>query len=253
MRRASTVVAALCAAITELVLVAAAGNQWVVDHLIRNEKPSELPRNRELKEVLTSFPWRWTPESHQRMLWLGEIVAVVGLVVVVFLLMLAFLGPMRPPRRFFAVFLGAWGIVVALTQVAAIGRAMLAYSDLNKDTVDPQRYGRIWFAVFDGPTSETVLFGAASGLIVAIVVGIVAALSSRRVDEDEEIDTSIPVGPDEVPEWSAALGAPQPFGATQALGAGPEYGATQALGSSQSLGATQTLGSSPSSGARSLP
>jgi len=42
------------------------------------------------------------------MLWLGEVVAAVGLVVVLFLLMLAFVGPMRAPRRFVAVFLGAW-------------------------------------------------------------------------------------------------------------------------------------------------
>jgi hypothetical protein len=242
MRRAPTAVVALCAAIAELVLVAAAGNQWVVDHLVGNAKASELPRTRELKDVLTSFPWRWTPESHQRMLWLGEIVAVVGLVIAVFLLMVTFVGPMRAPRRFVPVFLGAWGIVVALTQVAAIGRGMLAYSDLNKDEVDPERLGRWWFGVFDGPTAHTVLFGAASGLIVAIVAGIVAAVTGRRADEDEEIDTSIPAGPDEVPEWSAALGTPQPFGATQALGPGQGLGSGQPVGAGQSLGATQTIG-----------
>ena len=130
---------ALSAALAELVVVAAAGNQWVVDHLVHNAKPSELPRNRELKAALTSFPWRWTPEHHQRMLWLGEVVAAVGLVVVLFLLMLAFVGPMRAPRRFVAVFLGAWGIVVALTQIAAIGQTVLAYSDLDKSAVDPDR------------------------------------------------------------------------------------------------------------------
>ncbi|HEY3632943.1 MAG TPA: hypothetical protein VGL21_18720 [Jatrophihabitantaceae bacterium] len=243
MRRAPTAVVAFWATLAELVVVAAAGNQWVVNHLVRNAKPSELPRNRELKAALTSFPWRWTPEHHQRMLWLGEIVAVVGLVVVLFLLMLAFVGPMRAPRRFVAVFLGTWGIVVALTQIAAIGQAVLAYSDLDKPAVDPDRLGRFWFGVFDGPTSETVLFGGASGLIVAIVAGLVAALTSRRADEaDEESDTSMPSGDDDVPEWSAAIGSPRAYdyGSTQALGS--PLGATQALGSSQ-LGSTQAIGS----------
>jgi hypothetical protein len=252
MRRAPTAVVAFCAALAELVVVAAAGNQWVVDHLARNAKPSELPRNRELKAALTSFPWRWTPEHHQRMLWLGEIVAVVGLVVVLFLLMLAFVGPMRAPRRFVAVFLGTWGIVVALTQIAAIGQGMLAYSDLDKSSVDPDRLGRFWFGVFDGPTSETVLFGGASGLIVAIVAGAVAVLTSRRADEaDEETDTSIPSGEDEVPEWSAAIGSPRPYDyeSTQALGS--PLGSTQAMGSSQ-LGSTQAIGR-PSERAASEP
>lgn len=242
MRRAPTVVVALSAALTELVLVAAAGNQWVVDHLVRHEKPSELPRNRELKDVLTGFPWRWTPESHQRMVWLGEIVAVVGLVIAVFLLMLAFVGPMRPPRRFVVVFLGAWGIVVALTQVAAIGRALLAYSDLDKNTVDPEHLGRWWFGVFDGPTAETVLFGAASGLIVAIVVGLVAALTGRGTDEDDDAGT--PAADDEVPAWSAAIGAPQSYGATQALGTGSGYGATQNLDTGSDYATTQAFGTS---------
>jgi len=40
---------------------------------------------------------------------------------------------------------------------------VLAYSDLDKSAVDPDRLGRFWFGVFDGPTSETVLFAAAAG------------------------------------------------------------------------------------------
>jgi len=239
MRRAPTAVVALSAALAELVVVAAAGNQWVVDHLVHNAKPSELPRNRELKAALTSFPWRWTPEHHQRMLWLGEVVAAVGLVVVLFLLMLAFVGPMRAPRRFVAVFLGAWGIVVALTQIAAIGQTVLAYSDLDKSAVDPDRLGRFWFGVFDGPTSETVLFGGGSGLIVAIVAGVVAALTSRRADEaDEESDTSVAGGGDDVPEWSAAIGSPRPY----------DYGSTQAIGSPSERAASEQAASEPTQG-----
>jgi len=225
MRRAPTFVVALTAAIVELVLVAAAGNQWVVDHLVKNESARELPRNHAVRAALTSFPWRWTPESHQRMIWLGEIVAVVGLVIVVFLLVFAFVGPMRAPRSFFSVFLGLWGIVVALTQIAAIGRTMLAYGDLAQGA-DPQGLGRFWFSVFDGPSADTVLFGGATGLIVALVAGILAATTSRRAEEGEEAGAPEATEPDEVPAWSAAIGSPQGIGSREPSGIGSGADAT---------------------------
>ncbi|HEY3716714.1 MAG TPA: hypothetical protein VGL39_19475 [Jatrophihabitantaceae bacterium] len=238
MRRAPTFLVAFCAAIVELVLVAAAGNQWIVNHLVKNESARELPRNRELKSALTAFPWRWTPRSHERMLWLGEVVAVVGMVVVVFLLVIALVGPMRPPRRFLPVFLGVWGVVVGLTQIAAIGRALLAYGNLPKD-VDPEGLGRFWFSVFNGPTAETVLFGGVSGLIVAIVTGIVAAVTSRGTDKTEPGDETGALSGterDDVPDWSAAIGS------TQAIGATPDIGSTQAIGSTPDIGSTQAMG-----------
>ncbi|HZE50239.1 MAG TPA: hypothetical protein VE074_11800 [Jatrophihabitantaceae bacterium] len=238
MRRAPTFLVAFCAAIVELVLVAAAGNQWIVNHLVKNESARELPRNRELKSALTAFPWRWTPRSHERMLWLGEVVAVVGLVVVVFLLVIALVGPMRPPRRFLPVFLGVWGVVVGLTQIAAIGRALLAYGNLPKD-VDPERLGRFWFSVFDGPTADTVLFGGVSGLIVAIVAGIVAVVTSRGTDKAEpgdELGGPSGTEPDDVPDWSAAIGS------TQAIGSTPDIGSTQAIGSTPDVSSTQAIG-----------
>jgi hypothetical protein len=215
MRRAPTFVVALCAAVVELVLVAAAGNQWTVDHLIKKSSADELPRTHQLKTTLTAFPWRWTPESQQRMLWLGEVVAVLGLVIAVFVLMYALVGPMRPPRSFLSVFVGTWGVVFALTQVAAIGRVLIAYSDLFKDQPggrDPDRLGRFWYSLFDGPTSYTVLFGAVSGLIVAIVAGCVAAATSRRVDDEDDLDPALSSDPDDIPDWSAALGSTQMYG-----------------------------------------
>src|SRR5215510_5915328 len=104
------------------------------------------------------------------MIWLGEIVAVVGLVIVVFLLVYALVGPMRPPRSFLSVFVGTWGLVLAVTQIAAIGRLLIAYSDVFKDRPgghDPDRLGRFWYSLFNGPSAYTVLFGAVSGLLVA--------------------------------------------------------------------------------------
>lgn len=215
MRRAPTFLVALCAALAELVLVAAAGNQWTVDHLVKKQSGNELPRTRELKATVTSFPWRWTPESQQRMLWLGEVVAAVGLVIAVFLLVYALVGPMLAPRSFLSVFVGTWGLVLAITQVAAIGRSLIAYSDLFKGRPggrDPDGLGRYWYAVFEGPTSFTVWFGAVTGLVVAIVAGILAVTTSRHVaEEDSDLEPALSSEPDEVPDWSAALGSTQMY------------------------------------------
>ncbi len=207
MRRAPTLLVALCAAVVELIVLAAAGNQWVFDHLIKHASTNELARDRALKATLTAFPWRFTPEHDQRMLWLGELVAVVGLIIAVFLLVFVFVAPMRAPRSFGAVFLGTWGIVVTLTQIAAIGATMIAYSDISQDT---DGLGRWWYAAFTGPSAGTVLFGIASGLLVAIVAGILAVTTSRRIEEVEEPGMLAPG--DEAPAWSAALGSTQAMG-----------------------------------------
>jgi hypothetical protein len=230
MRRAPTFVVALSAALVELVILAAAGNQWVVDHLIKNASVSEAARTRDLKAVLTAFPWRWTAENDQRMIWLGEIVAGIGMVILVFLLVYAFVAPIRAPRSFVSVWLGVWGLVLGITQVAAIGRTMIAYSELP-DAANPQRLGRFSFAIFDGPTAETVLFGGVSGLIVAIVAGVVASVTSRRVDEAAEIAEE-----DEIPAWSAAIGMPPPAGATQVIGSEGWPGSGERVGSTQTVG-----------------
>jgi hypothetical protein len=209
MRRASTVLVALCAAVVELIVLAAAGNQWVFDHLIKHESTTELVRTQRLKATVTSFAWRFTPEQHQRMVWLGEVVAVVGLIIVVFLLVLAFVAPIRGQRSFVTVFLGTWGIVFALTQIAAIGRTLIAYGDVFRRK-DPDGLGRWWYSAFAGPTAETVLFGLVSGLLVAIVAGIVAVVTSRGIDEVDE--PGMPMPSDEPPGWSAALGSTQAMG-----------------------------------------
>jgi hypothetical protein len=234
MRRAPTLVVALSAALVELVIVAAAGNQWVVDHLVKNESASEAPRTREAKAVLTAFPWRWTPENHQRMIWLGEIVAGIGMVILVFLLVFAFVAPIRAPRSFVSVWLGVWGLVLGITQVAVIGRTMIAYSELP-DGANPQRLGRFSLAIFDGPTAQTVLFGGVSGLIVAIVAGVVASVTSRRVGEDAETSYD-----EEVPSWAAAIGMPPPAGATQVIGAEGWTGSGEPMGSTPGSGAETT-------------
>jgi hypothetical protein len=192
MRRAPSVLVALGAALAELIIVAAAGNQWVVNHLIRHPAANELPRDRLLKLALTSFSWRFTAQSGQHMIWLAGIVSAAGLVVAVFLLVWAFVGPMRPPRNFVSVFLGTWGIVVVVTQIAAVGQALLAFGDLFEHGHDPDGLGRFWFSMFHGPGAGSVLFGGASGLLVALVTAILASLTNRAAAAPEE--TQVPGG-----------------------------------------------------------
>ncbi len=186
MRRSPSLLVALGAAVTELVLVAAAGNQWIVKHLVENARADELPRDHQLKAVLTDFSWRFTPVSHDRAIWLGGIIAAAGMVVVVFLVVLAFVGAMRPPRSFFAVLFGTWGLVLGLTQLAAIGRLAIAFSDLYEHSRDPQGLGRFWYPVFHGPSAESVLFGGVTGLLVAIVAAILASATNQTATRQDE-------------------------------------------------------------------
>jgi hypothetical protein len=197
MRRSPSLLVALGAAAAELVLVAAAGNQWIVKHLVENARADELPRDHQLKAVLTSFPWRFSPVSHERAIWLGGIVAAAGLVVVVFLVVLAFAGAVRPPRSFFAVLFGTWGLVLGLTQLAAVGRLAIAFSDLFEHSRDPQGLGRVWYPIFHGPSADSVLFGGVTGLLVAIVAAILASATNQTAterDEEEDAFTPVPEG-----------------------------------------------------------
>ena len=203
MRRAPAFLVALTAALTELIILAAAGNQWTVDHLTRHPPATELPRDHVLKAALTSFGWRFMPESHARMIWLGGIVAAAGLVVAVLLLVWVFVGPMRAPRSFVAVFLGTWGLVVAVTQIAAIAQPLLAYGDLFPNGHDPSGFGRFWYSVFEGPSSVTVLFGGASGLVVALVAAIFASVSNRAAAEPDEMIGAPTTAPDAGSAWQA--------------------------------------------------
>ena len=213
MRRSPSLLVALGAAVAELVLVAAAGNQWIVKHLVENARADELPRDHQLKAVLTGFSWRFTPVSHERAIWLGGIIAAAGLVVLVFLVVLAFVGAMRPPRSFFAVLFGTWGLVLGLTQLAAIGRMAIAFSDLFVHSRDGEGLGRFWFPIFHGPSSASVLFGGVTGLIVAIVAAILAsATNGTATQRDEEEDAFSPVpesgGPGSGADSDTRVGSP---------------------------------------------
>lgn len=249
MRRASAIWVAFWAAITELVILAAAGNQWVFDHLVKNAAGNELPRNHELKATLTSLPWRFTPPKGQHTIWLAQLLTDIGLVVLVFLLIWAYTTALRLPRGFFAVLLGVWGIVAGATQVAVIVRSLIVYGSVFGSARDPDRLGRVWYSVFRAPTGETLLLGAASGLLVAIVAAIVALITNKRAvaAAEEEAETAAVPGR-ETSVLGEAAGAPWPPGEPEPYGAEREsydtsrdvYGAgsqTQAMWPAQEPGA----------------
>jgi len=253
MRRASSLLVALTAAVAELVILAAAGNQWIVDHLTRHPAADELPRDRLLKQTLTAFPWRFTPPNDLRMTWIGWIVADAGLVLVVFLVVLAFTAAIRPPRRFLAVFLGVWGLVLGLTQIAAIGRVLLAHGDLFS-TKDPDGLGRYWYSAFNGLSAPTVLFGAVSGLLVGIVAGIFARVANAAATEPED-EFAPPPAPmrDEGAPWQPGelgSGVREPM-AQQPPSSWPPVPEDDSTRSWSSPATTRTAVGSPGSGGRS--
>ena len=265
MRRSPSLLVALGAAVTELVLVAAAGNQWIVKHLVERARTDELPRDHQLKAVLTNFSWRFTPVSHERAIWLGGIIAAAGMVVVVFLVVLAFVGAMRPPRSFFAVLFGTWGLVLGLTQLAAIGRLAIAFSDLYEHSRDPQGLGRFWNPVFHGPTAESVLFGGVTGLLVAIVAAILASATNQtatRQDEEEDAFSPVPEGGSMMsgddsdtrvaPPWQQAESTPRSWSAPTTTAArwssGPETSSERFEGGSPAGSSGRIAGSGTPAG-----
>jgi hypothetical protein len=172
-RRGRPGLVALVALLVEIVVIAAADNQWVASRVSKTvfDSPSSLAYDFALS--LLTFQWRFSPASGDRFHTLygqWELIGVV-LVLTAFLVVLIARGEPTFPRVFFL----TWAVVVAATGIGAIVRAALWNSQLL------QGRSRFQFALFSaiGPTQHVFFAGLALGFVTGLAAGITARLTRR--------------------------------------------------------------------------
>lgn len=191
--RARTGLIVLAALLTELVIIAAADNQWVSDKIGRNELRTNSVALRSLANSWLTFTWRVSPRAgaNGNELWASQIALVLTVLLVTGLLVAAVV---RGPVTFGRAFFGTWTAVIAATLLAGFVRGLIEpFSKLQM--ANSSRLTRAVFGPF-GINQGTVAAGFALGLVVALVAAIVAVTSRRSgaqpADPAAEEDAAAP-------------------------------------------------------------
>lgn len=223
-RTARPLIVGLTAFVTLLVLIAAAGNQWVSDRLTNDQGHTSRVLTQGLYESWLSYSWRFSPASsdHHNVL-LGQVLLIAVTIVLGSLLVVAVT---RGPVTFARAFFGTWMAVVAATQVGAFVRGLI-----NGDTAGGQYPTRLDRALFGpaGPSQFTVWASLGLGLVTALVVASVAMLTRRSPARSAAPTTAAlsvaepPTFPDYVPPVGQPRTSVPPW---------QEYPAAEPLGSS---------------------
>ncbi len=174
--RARTGLIVLAALLTELVIIAAADNQWVSDRIGRNELRTNSVALRSLANSWLTYTWRLSPRAgaNADQLWGSQIALVLTVLVVTGLLVAAVV---RGPVTFGRAFFGTWTAVIAATLLAGFVRGLIEpFGKLQM--ANSSRLTRAVFGPF-GINQGTVAAGFALGLVVALVAAIVAVTSRR--------------------------------------------------------------------------
>jgi hypothetical protein len=167
------VLIALFATLTELIIIAAGGNQAVTKLII--DHPATSPLDRELEQSLLSFGWRFAPQTGASQIWFGELGRNLTVLVLTFVLVLIILrGPATFSGPFFAT-------ICAVTTAAVIGpmvESVVNYSEIGQD--EHTGLGRVGFAVFNSSNGPIVVFAVLSGVVAGFVAGLVGVSVRRR-------------------------------------------------------------------------
>jgi hypothetical protein len=200
MRRLRGPLIALVAAVLELVIVAAVGNQWVTKRALENTTKSQV--GDAITHSATAFGWRFNPQGGNHSLWAGQLIGVGVLVVLVFLFVLAL--TTRSSRSFLGTFVGVWGGTVLAALLAGAVRQFIAFPDLFPGGRDDAGLGRWANALTSGPSSGVAIFGVTSGFVVALVTAIIASATARTITPP----AAPAAEPAEEPAWSPETAAP---------------------------------------------
>lgn len=200
--KARTGLLMLVAFLVELVLIAAGGNQWVTDKLLRaNTDLGTVAFG--LRNVALTFAWRFTPRgSDPEHFWLGGILLILTTLVLSVLLIAAVV---RGPVTFGRAFIGTWMAVIVATMLGGFVRGLVL--DLRFSGGG----GRAVQAFFGrtSPGSNVFLAGVGLGFVVALVVAALAPLTRRNPY----------AAGGRAPAGGAAAAYPQPGASDVALGA----------------------------------
>jgi hypothetical protein len=167
----------LTALLSEVIVIAAACNQWVAvrigDQLQRSLISGGSATARDFKATLLVFNWRFVPRAGDAdHVWLAQVFMILTLVLLsAALIRLIGAGPARFARVFFAV----WTSVVFATLIASYVRGFVNQANASRSP-------RITQALFEGlgPTTVAVMAGMILGLVTGLVAAIVAVNTRRR-------------------------------------------------------------------------
>lgn len=183
------------------------GNQWYFEEVILEHNGSNLSNT--LLRLPAPFLWRFTPRSNATALWIGQVLAV--LIVVVGLLFTVRAIARRAPGV--GVFFGTFGALVLWSILASMVSGLLAYGDLFPNSNDPFDYGRFWYGVLQGPTALSGLWllgvGAFASLLATMAAGpLPAALPIGPIGPIQQPAVPTAPGPLPIPDLPPVV--PQP-------------------------------------------
>jgi hypothetical protein len=236
MERKGAVVVATVAAVVNLVVIAAAGNQWYYDHVAM--KSSSNGANATIKQVPVAFRWRLSHWSGDHNLRLGEVIASGTVVVLVFLLTWIVIRSQRRPRGFFGPFFAIWGLEMLSAVVASMVGTFISYSGLFGGRANPLGTTRFWWSVIEGPAAQVIMWALCVGFIAALLCALIT-MGQKAEPSDEPGRPEDAFFPSRTPDLTAPPAAAVAAGAGNpelaAYGWTPEEAATR----TQTLPATQ--------------
>jgi hypothetical protein len=160
--------AALAASVVVLAEIAVFGNQWFQEHVVFKAKTNLASA---LVRIPAVFSWRFSPlGSGANTLWFAQWFSALLVVVGVFLLVRV----VASRSTGASLLVGTWGVVVLVGAVCAVIRLFISYGDLFGDVRDPQDFGRFWYSVLDGPTSQVFVWGLVTGAVAALAATLLA-------------------------------------------------------------------------------
>lgn len=170
--RARTGLVILSAFLTELIVVAATGNQGVTDAVNRHlgdHSRSFADYAAGAWRSLSTYHWRFTPASGQST---GDWAADFAAIGVLFVLTVLLLIPIvRGAAGFWRVFFGAWVTVAAITPIAIMVRNAIVIP--SRPGPGESKFGQ---AVYGYPDFGTVIVG---GIVLGLLTGLVGAVVAR--------------------------------------------------------------------------
>ncbi len=200
MRRSRSFLIAFVAAVIELLIIAASGNQWVTNRVAENATGAAI--GNVLARAAVGFPWRFNPQTDRERIWAAQLIGIGTLIVLLFLFVLVLTA--RSSRSFFGNVIGIWGSTTVAALLAAGLRQWIAFPTLYPNGRDAQGYGRLANAFVDGPSSTVAQFALASGLVTGVIAAAVGSLTSRPVEPEV-----VAPAPDRAPSvWSPETAPP---------------------------------------------